>query len=52
MGNPLGSEALYFLDGVMGCVEEELADQMEAFIVRYMSCGLLGECFAIEVLME
>lgn len=49
-GDPLRREALDVFDSVMGCVEEELAYQMKAFIVRDVRSGLLGEGFAVDIL--
>lgn len=45
-------ETLDVFDGVVGGVEEELADEMEAFVVGDVGCGFLGAFFAFEVLME
>jgi hypothetical protein len=50
MRNPLRSEALDLFDGMVRRVEEELADQMDTFVVGDVRRGLLRETFAIEVL--
>ena len=45
--NPLRGEALDFLDGVVGGIEEKLLNQMETFVVGDMRRGLLRKGFAI-----
>ncbi len=50
MGNPLRGKALDIFDCVMRGVQQEFADQVQAFIVRDVRGGLLGERLAVEVL--
>ena len=48
--HPLGGESLKFFDGVMGGIGKEVADELKAFMVRYMGGGMLAKRFAIEIL--
>ena len=48
--HPLGGECLKFFDGVVGGVRKEVADKLKAFMVGYMSGGMLAERLAIEIL--
>lgn len=50
MWNPLRSEALKILDGVMRRKYKKFADQVESFIVRYVRRRFLGERLAIDIL--
>jgi len=48
----LAGEGLDIFDGVMGSVDEELADEVEADVVGDVGGGLLMEGFAVEVLQS
>ena len=48
--NPLGCESLYFFNGMMGSVGEELANEAQSFVVGNVRCGFLLPRLAIEVL--
>lgn len=50
MRYPLRSETLYIFDGMVGGIEEEASDQIQAFVVGDMGCRFLRARFAIEVL--
>lgn len=49
-GHPLRGEALDVLDGVVRGVDEEFADEVEAFVVGDVGGGFLREGLAVEVL--
>jgi len=46
-GNPLTGERLDIFDCVVGAVDEELADEVEADVVGNVGGGLLMERFAV-----
>lgn len=48
--HPLCGKRLQILDGVMGGIVEEGSDQMETFIVGYMSSGLLPSGLSVREL--
>jgi len=52
MRYPLRSKALDVLDCVVGGIEQEAPNQIEAFVVGNMGCGLLRARFAIEILFH
>jgi len=52
MRHPLGREALDIFDGVVGRVEQEFLDQVEALVVGNLRRGFLRACFAIEILFR
>ena len=49
-GNPLTGERLDIFDCVVGAVDEELANEVEANVVGDVCCGFLLKWLAIEVL--
>ena len=49
-GHPLAGEGLDIFDCMMGAVDEELADEVEADVVGDVGGGFLMEGFAIQVL--
>lgn len=52
IGYPLRGEALKLFDSVEGSMVEKLAYEIQPFMVRDMSCGLLAKRLSIEVLSE
>lgn len=50
MRHPLCGEALELFDGVMGGVQEELADQVQALVVGDVSGRFLVARFPVQVL--